>query len=171
MFLIYFCSRKVVSILIALSITELCHRFRGSISQMEGNCQISVFLDISFGLLSDFVGEVGFWGFGEIEGKLKKENFALRHSDFLHRIKNLIGKQKSIIVCRTDIFASKTKQSPRKIKRILASSEHSLNPVTRRISIAITKRLMHCGNNRIMLLAITIVIKLLGTCLYQEFRS
>ncbi len=110
---------------------------------MQRNRQISEFLDISFGLLSDFVGKVGFRSFCKVESKLEKEDFALWHSDFLNCIIDLIGEQKRIIVRRSDVFARKTQQPPRNIQRILARNQHSLNPITSRMGIGITERLMH----------------------------
>lgn len=136
---------------------------------MQRNRQISEFLDISFGLLSDFVGKVGFRSFCKVESKLEKEDFALWHSDFLNCIIHLIGEQKRIIVRRSDVFARKTQQPPRNIQRILARNEHSLNPIASRMGIGITERLMHSRDDSIVLLTITIVIDLLGSCLNQGF--
>ena len=125
---------------------------------MKWDGKISKLLAIGFSLKCDFVGEIGFWSFRKIEGKLKKKNFTFWHSDFLDRFKGLICEQKGIIICRSDIFTCKTQQSPRNIERIFACNQHSLNPIARSISIRITERFMDRRNNLIMMIPIAIVI-------------
>lgn len=159
----------IVSVFISFPISEFSHELCWSVANLHWNREISVFFNIFHSCFINFFTNIAFWRFPKIDCKLEEKNSTFWHSDFLNCIIDLICKQKSIIIHRSDIFTCKTDQSSSNIKRILSCNKHSLNPITSSMWIRITERFMYSRNHIIVFFTITIIIDLRGSCLNDSF--
>ena len=157
-----------MEVFIVFPVIQILHELGRSIAEMERNRQITVFFDILSRSDSGAIGDIILFGFGQIDGQLKQEDIAFRHSDLGDSIVDLIGEQQSVVVSRSDIFGCETQKPSRKIQGILASHKHPLHPITCSVSVAVTQRFMDGRDDIVMFLSVPIVIYVLLSRLEDE---
>ncbi len=160
-----------MSVFVSCTIVQFLHKFSGSVAQMKRHRQIAVFFYIGSRSERSTISDIVFFGLREIDSKLEQKDIAFRFAYFGNGVINLIGKEQSVIVCRSDILGSETQESPRKVQWILAGHQHSLDPIASRIAIAVTKRFVDSGDDVVMLLAVPVIIDAFLSCLQDNLFS
>ncbi len=162
MFLGAFFLLEIVSVFISFSISCFFHESRRSISEVDGNAQVSEIFHIVMHGLHRSIDTIVPRETGEVVSSIEHREFALGHP---HLLADIVGRiREDHRLCVVDIFRSEIDHPPRDIAGIFTSCEHTTYPVDRGISIRVTEGLMHRGYEIVVLFSILVVVERLTSC-------
>lgn len=146
---------EIMCILISLTISDFSHEAGRGIAEMEGDPEIPIFPYIIMHRMHRHIDSIVFWEICEEVGSIQEGELTLGHPHFFTDIVDTIGEDDGLMT--PDIFTRKIHHTTGDISRIFSSSEHTSDPVDRRISVTVAERLVHGRDEIIVLLSILVV--------------
>ncbi len=130
---------------------------------MEGNSEITIFVDVGVHRLHRSVDRVIFARIRQIVCCVQHRELTLGHTHLLTDIVDGVREDDCLRII--DILRCEVHHATYDISRILTPCKHPADPVYRSIAIAISERLVHRRDEIVVLFTILVIVERLTACL------
>jgi len=114
-----------MGILIGRPESQLLHRFRRCIAQVDRNGEVPRLFHGLQGFVNSQIGPVGLGTAGQVDGAFTKRNAALGHAEALHRLKTRRSHGECLWIGQANVFGSSNDQPARNEGVLFAAGDQS----------------------------------------------